>query len=408
MNIAMVNVVSGNGGTGRICTDLAELLWAQGDTCTVFYGRDAVPERYKACSVRVGNGTDVGLHAGIARLTDSAGCHSKAATRRMVRRMDALRPDVIHLHNLHGYYLDYGILFDYLKRAGVPVIWTLHDCWPFTGHCAHYDYRGCGQWQTGCLKCPAKKDYPASLFLDRSKTNYGLKKSAFTGVPDLTAVAVSDWMKGQAERSFLNEYKIVRIYNGVNRTVFRPTPSDIRKRLGIEGKRVLLGLAAPWTERKGKDFFLKLAGELRKDEVIVMAGLEKAAISRLPPGILGLGRITDARELARLYSAADIVLNPSWEESFGLVTAEALCCGTPVIVQDTTASPEMVDETCGRVIPRGDHGALRGAIDDIFRQGIRTEDCLRRADRFDRAVNGQQYLDLYRECAGHKKNRPTP
>ena len=408
MNVAMVNVVSGNGGTGRICTDLAELLWAQGDTCTVFYGRGAVPERYSACSERVGNGMDVRLHAGIARLTDSAGRHSKAATRGMIRRMDALRPDVIHLHNLHGYYLDYGILFDYLKRAKVPVIWTLHDCWPFTGHCAHYDYRGCGRWLTGCFDCPAKKDYPSSLLLDRSRGNYRRKKNAFTGVPDLTAVAVSDWMREQAERSFLRGYRIVRIYNGVNREVFRPTPSDIRKRLGIEGKRLLLGLAAPWTERKGMDFFLGLAGKLREDEVIVMAGLEKEAISRLPRGILGLERIEDAQELARLYSAADIVLNPSWEESFGLVTAEALCCGTPVIVQNTTASAEMVDETCGRVIPRGDREALRGAVDEIIRQGIRAEDCLRRADRFDRKVNGQQYLDLYRECAERKKNRPAP
>ena len=403
MHIVMINVVSGTGGTGRICTDLADLLHASGHRCTVFYGRETVPDRYADLSVRVGGPLGVKTHALLARMTDSAGWHSKTATRHMIRQIEALRPDVIHLHNLHGYYLDCETLFEYLKGAGIPVVWTLHDCWPFTGHCAHYDYRGCTRWQTGCEDCPAKRDYPASLFLDRSKAHYVKKKALFTGVEPLTLAAVSDWMKDQAARSFLKDYPITRIYNGVDRRFFHPDPGDERQVLGIGQRKMFLGLAAPWTKRKGFDFFIRLAGQLREDEVIVMAGLGKDQIARMPKGIIGLERILDPARLARLYSAADVVLNPSFEESFGMVTAEALACGTPVIVQNTTASPEMVDETCGRVLQRGDLEGLRGTVDDLLRQAIPQEACLKRAERFDRERNGQRYLDLYRQCAARKK-----
>lgn len=393
MKVLFINTVCGRSSTGRILYDIDCLLRQNGDESLTLFGRYDAPENMNALRTETDFGNKLhGLHA---RLFDRQGFASKKATKKMIAAIKAYQPDIIHLHNLHGYYLHLPMLFDYLAKANIPVVWTLHDCWPYTGHCVHYDAIGCGKWKTQCHHCPQKMMYPQSLLLDSSKRNYKEKKALFSAVNNLTVVTVSDWLKGEAEKSFLGKYPIKRIYNGIDRTVFKPTDSRIREKLGVGDKRMILGVSDGWSERKGLSYFLRLANELQPDEVIVMLGFKKEEIDRLPPGIIGLERTNSVQELAQLYSAADVLINPSFEETFGLITAEALACGTPAIVFNATACPELVDETCGRVVPKGDYDALKQAIADIRSAALTQDACVKRSALFDKATNYQQYIKLY-------------
>lgn len=394
MKVLFINTVYARSSTGRIVCDLCSVLRDQGDQCEVIYGRYPVPEQ--AGIHAVGSRAEQALHGVKSRLLDRTGFGSAHATRRMVEIIRQAKPDLIHLHNLHGYYLNIDILFTYLAVAGIPVVWTIHDCWPFTGHCVYYDYAGCNRWRQGCGSCPNLRAYPSSIGLDSSEKNYRDKRRLFTGVKNMTLVAVSDWLKGQIEASFLGGYEVKRIYNGVDRRIFRPVESQIRSKLGIGERFLILGVSDAWSERKGFRFFTQLAQRLREDEVIVMVGFRRQEeIDRLPRGIIGLMRTDSVEQLVELYTAADVVLNPSYEETFGLVTAEALCCGTPVIVQNATASPELVDESCGRVIAKGSFEGLYKALQELREQRIGADSCLRRSELFDRDRNYRQYLELY-------------
>ena len=393
MKVLFINTVCGRSSTGRILYDIDCLLRENGDESLTLYGRYDAPENMNALRTE----TDLGnkLHGLHARLFDRQGFASKKATKKMIAAIKKYQPDIIHLHNLHGYYLNLPMLFTYLAKTDIPVVWTLHDCWPYTGHCVHYDAVGCEKWKTQCHHCPQKGVYPQSLFLDSSKRNHKEKNALFTAVKNLTVVTVSDWLKGEAEKSFLGKYPVKRIYNGIDRTVFKPTDSRIREKLGVGDKYIILGVSDGWSKRKGLSYFLQLAKELKPDEVIVMVGFKKEEIEQLPPGIIGLERTDSVQELVELYSAADVLINPSFEETFGLVTAEALACGTPAIVFNATACPELVDETCGRVVPKGDYDALKQAIADIRAAELTQNACVKRAALFDKQTNYRQYVNLY-------------
>lgn len=395
MKILLINTVCGVGSTGRICTDIADLLLAQGHECRIAYGRGNVPEKYRPIARQIGSTLQIKAHAGLARLTDSAGFHSRRATKELIEWIDHWKPDLIHLHNLHGYYVNVECLFQYVKAKDIPVVWTFHDCWPYTGHCVYSDYIGCDRWQTGCYSCPKKHEYPVSMLLDRSKQNYQRKKAAFTGVKRLAIVTVSDWLKAEVKQSFMKDYKVVRIYNGIDQSVFRPSHSDIKKELGIDGKRMLLGVSDRWSERKGLSFFYRYAEEKKPDEALVMVGFNKDELPKVPQGIIALPRTDLVQQLVNLYSAADIVLNPSVEETFGLVTAEALSCGTPVIVQNATACPELVDESCGRIIEKNNYEQFKEAIINLENNLPDAQACLTRATLFDKQTNYMKYIHLY-------------
>ena len=388
MKILMINVSCGTGSTGRICTDLADALEKKGHTVKIGYGRDAVPQKYQKYAIRIGNDLDVNTHALKARLFDRIGFGSKRATEKFIEWVKEYDPDVIHLHNIHGYYINIEVLFNYLKTCGKKIIWTLHDCWPFTGHCAFFDYVGCTKWKTGCDHCSQKTEYPARVGIDRAKRNYGVKKELFSGVHNLTIVTPSEWLAELLKESFLAEYPVKVIHNGVDTSTFLPTKSNIKDRFGIgEDIKVVLGVASVWDRRKGLEDFLKLSKLLDEKYKIVLIGLNKKQIEKLPNNILGIERTENIQELVAWYSAADVFVNPTYEDNYPTTNLEAIACGTPVITYDTGGSGESA-ELYGSIIRKQDVDSIVKALEDS--QTIIRKDC-----NIDYRFALEQYLYLY-------------
>lgn len=342
MRYLFINTVAGCGSTGRIVAEKCRELMAQGSECMIAYGRDAV----NCDDIRlfaIGNAFGVRIHGLQSRLFDSAGFASAQATRALIAAIGEYDPDVIWLHNLHGYYLHVEVLFDYLRDCGKKIIWTLHDCWAFTGHCPYFDYVGCDRWKTGCHDCPQKKLYPASLFLDGSRRNYFRKKAVFTGIPNLTLQVPSKWLKDRVAQSFLGDYPVEVVPNRVDTEVFHSNPGDFRSKYGLSDKKIVLGVANVWEPRKGLDDFLKLAELLDATWKVVLIGLTPQQITAMPRSILALPRTSSVQELVQAYSEADVYVCTSREETFGMTVLEAACCGTPVIVLKNTACEEAVE-----------------------------------------------------------------
>lgn len=394
MRVLQINSVCGYGSTGKVATDIHYSLLQEGHESIIAYGRGVANNCDHA--FRVGKNLDNYIHFMITRVFDGHGFGSKKATLNFVKAIDLINPDVVHLHNIHGYYINIKILFDYLKTLGKPVVWTLHDCWAFTGHCAHFDYAGCEKWKTECYDCPEKMSYPTSLIFDNSRKNYLFKKETFTGINDLTLVAPSDWLAGLVKQSFLNRYPVRVINNGIDLEIFKPTSSDIREKYDLENKFVILGVANRWSYRKGFSYFIQLSERIKQDEVIVMAGLSKKQKKAMPKGIIGIARTGNMNELAELYTTADVFVNPTLEEVMGLTNVEALACGTPVITFVSGGSIECIDEKTG-------YAAKKESVDDLL-EGIRklkernnfAEECRSRAIKlYNRKDRFMEYVDLY-------------
>lgn len=350
VKVLFVNTVFGKGSTGRIIKELGGAVERKGGKYRVAFGRGSMddPHGYK-----IGNELDRHMHAFLSRLTDRSGFYSKRATRKLIKYIEAYNPDIIHLHNLHGYYINLPLLFAYLKQSFKGrIVWTLHDCWAFTGHCSHFTKNGCCKWETECYQCPQRNDYPKSWLVDSSTRNYRDKKSLFCGLENLVIVTVSEWLKRMAEKSFLGGYPIIRIYNGIDTSVFRPMESDVRIRLGLVNKKIILSVADGFDERKGLDRILETAAVAPNDWVFLIVGIDKAKIKSFPERVIGLERVDNPQELIKIYSAANVFFNPSLEETFGLVTLEAMACGTSAVVMNSTACPELiVSDSCGTVLP---------------------------------------------------------
>ncbi|RGN31897.1 glycosyltransferase [Bacteroides caccae] len=346
--IFQINVVANSGSTGRIVEGISEIAMKCRDAvCYTAYGRWA----NTSCThlYRVGNKSSIYYHYVISRIFDKHGLASLRATKCLISKIKEVNPDLIHLHNIHGYYLNYPFLFQFLASANIPVVWTLHDCWAYTGHCVHYTDINCNKWITGCYDCPNLIDYPAAFF-DHSRNNYMLKKRAFTSVNNLTIVTVSQWLANEVSRSFLSKYPIKVIHNGVDLDRFYPTKTNIKQKYNIGDKFIILGVATVWDKRKGLSDFLQLAKSLSSNEQIILVGLNKRQIARMPSNIIGLEKMENIHELVELYSGADLFVNFSVEETFGLTTAESMACGTPVLVYNSTACPEIVTEDTGFII----------------------------------------------------------
>lgn len=352
MKYLFINVLAGSGSTGRIAAEQCRELQRQGHQCVLAYGRGkAMCPDVK--TYPIGDPWSVRLHGLQSRLLDDTGAGSRAATLEFLKWIKEFDPDVIWLHNLHGYYIHVGELFAYLRSCGKELHWTLHDCWAFTGHCTHYSYSGCERWKTGCHDCPEKHAYPKSVLRDNSAGNYEWKKRLFTGIENLSLRVPSNWLKSQVEESFLREYPVEVVYNTVDREIFKPTSSDLRRKYALEEKKLILGVANIWNDRKGLKDFLALDQLLSADYQIVLIGLSEKQIKALPKGILGLPRTDSTQQLAQWYSAADIYVNSSYEESFGMTTLEACCCGTKTLVYEGTACSEVAQMLGGTVVPRG-------------------------------------------------------
>ena len=352
MKYLFINSVAGFGSTGRIAAEKCRELMAEGHSCVLAFGREKA-NCEDIQTVQIGAPMDYKIHALRCRLLDDHGFGSKAATKRFLTWVRQYDPDVIWLHNIHGYYIHIGLLFDYLRTCGKKIIWTLHDCWAFTGHCAYFDFVGCQKWKTGCHNCPQKGSYPASKGLDGSQSNYQKKKALFTSIPNLHLTVPSYWLEKRVKQSFLQDYPVEVVYNTINRDIFKPTPGNFRKNHGLEDKIILLGVASVWDERKGLKDFLALSELLDDRYKIVLIGLRPDQIATLPDKILGLPRTNSMEELVQAYTEADVFLNPSVEETFGMTAMEARCCGTEAIVYEDTACEEIVNQFGGIAVPKG-------------------------------------------------------
>lgn len=320
-------------------------------------------------------------------------------TKRFCKFLKKENVKVLHLHNLHGSYINLPVLFNYIKKNNVKVIWTLHDCWAFTGHCPHFTVERCEKWKTGCYNCPKYKEYPHSFF-DDSKKMYKLKKKWFTGVKDLTIVTPSNWLAGLVKQSFLKDYPVKVIHNGIDLSVFKPTNGDFKQKYGIpEEKFVLLGVAFGWGMRKGLDVFIELQKRLEKEKYqIVLVGTDDETDKQLPPEIISVHRTQNQTELARIYTAADLFVNPTREEVLGLVNIEANACGTPVITFKTGGSPECISEKSGAMVDCDNIDLLEKEIRRICEtMPFKKEDCIEQAKRFDMNQRFEEYIELYKD-----------
>lgn len=353
-----------------------------------------------AC-IKIGNGVSFWLHVFLNTVLDRQGYGSYFVTKKIVKRLRAEKPDIIHLHNLHGYYINLPVLFEYLsKDFKGKVFWTFHDCWPFTGHCAHFSAIGCGKWKKGCYKCPNKMVYPVSLFLDASKKNYEDKKKMFCGLENLTIITPSEWMAEQINQSFFRQYPVKVINNGIDlKTFFYRKNGDVLfdKYNIAKGKKIISGVASIWSKYKGMGDFLSLAKILPADYQIVLAGLSRRQRKDLPANITGILRMDNRDELAMLYSVSDIFINPSLEESFSLVTVEAIACGTPVIVLDTSAVKELVCDDNGIVLAEHKAEDYLKAIMELERKKLPKEVVMGTARKYDAEVFVERVVRLYEQ-----------
>lgn len=398
-SLLQINTIIHSSGTGRIVEDIGKLAISNGWKSTIAYG---LKSRQSASQlIRIGNNWNIYWHGIETRLFDNHCFSSRIATRKLISRLDASKPKVIHLHNLHGYYLNVELLFNYLATINIPIVWTLHDCWAFTGHCCHFTYAQCDRWKKGCYSCPQKRSYPMSLLADRSKKNYEHKKKLFTSVKNLTIITVSEWLKELVQESFLSKYPIEVINNGIDLNGFKQTESSyILAKYGLEGKQIIMGCASGWGNRKGYKDFIRLSSLIDKSQHIVLVGLSKKQIKDLPSGILGIERTENINELAALYSIADVFLSLSLEETFGLVTVEAMSCGTPVVVYNTTASPELVSDECGRIVKVGDIKGIKNAIRELtsLDKMILSKACRKRVENFyNKEDQFKRYVDKYEQ-----------
>lgn len=398
MKIFELNTFCGTGSTGRIALDIAQFASAQGAEAMIGFGAGDISPEAETYALRIGSPVSRKWHGALRKLLDAEGYGSVLATKRLIDFLTVYRPDVIHLHNLHGCYLNHSLLFRYLKRAGVPVLWTLHDCWPFTGHCAYFDYVGCEKWRTRCHHCPQQAAYPACIGLDGSRRNFQHRRKLFNEIPNLTLVTPCRWLKDTVAASFLHEISCRVVYNGVNRDVFKPTPSDKRQTFSIQQRYLVLAVASEWEERKGLRYLLEAAERLGSEYRVAVLGLTEEQRLALPAPVLGLPKTTSVTELAAWYCAADCLANPTMEDNMPMVNLEALACGTPVVVFATGGCPEAVDDSCGAVVPKGDAMALADAIQKIAPQKTALQTaCLQRAKAFDSQRSTAAYWSLYQE-----------
>ena len=403
MKVLQVNSVCGIRSTGRICTDIAELLEQQGHTCKIAYGRETVPEKYQKYAVKIGTDLGVRGHALKSRFFDCAGFSSARATRKLIKQIKEYNPDIIHLHNLHGYYIHVGILFRFLREYNKPVIWSFYDCWPFTGHCAHFDYNGCEQWKTGCEKCAYKQEYPKSLF-SKAQRNYQKKKELFIGLSNLQLIVPSRWMQTIVMQSYMKDYSIRVLPNGIDLDVFVSVVGDFREKYGLTDKFIVLGVSSFWNEMKGVEFFNRLAKDLDKEQCqVVLVG--KAEEGVLCDEILHIPATNNIQELCELYTAADVFVNPTLQETQGLTTVESFACGTPAIVFNAGGAAECVDDSCGLIVERGEYQNLLDSVLRVHKREVSfdKQDCIRVAQKYDTRQLYKSFIQLYEEIAGEEK-----
>ena len=344
MKIVQINIFP-NLSTGNIMNNIHKKLLEEGIDSYIVWGRGRKSNNKR--EIFLNDKIGVYYHVLYTRFTDKTGFASKRATKKLLKKLDEIKPDIIHLHNIHGYYINIEMLFNYIKENNIKVVWTLHDCWAFTGHCAYFDKAHCEKWKTECDKCKFSHEYPKS-YINNAKWNYNKKKEMFTGL-NMTIVTPSKWLGNLVKQSFLKDYEVKIINNGIDTKIFNKKNSTFKTKHNIEDKKMILGVASTWSERKGYEDFIKLSKVIDDNTVIVMIGLNKKQLKNLPKNIIGFGRTKTIEELVDAYNAADIYYNPTYEDNYPTTNIEALACGTPVITYNTGGSPECIEHENGIV-----------------------------------------------------------
>lgn len=395
MKVFAINAVP-YGSTGKIMFSLSEMLLNKGDESLCAVGFSWHKSNRDECRI-VGNICTKTFHMYMSKFFGNHGCYSGHVTKRLIKEIKAFSPDVVHLHNIHGWYLNIPKLFEYLKESNVPVVWTLHDCWAFTGGCAHFTFCRCNKWLDGCGYCNNLNEYPISSKKDKTRNMWRLKKECFSNLSNLTIVTPSKWLAELVNQSYLKEYSVRVINNGINLEVFQPRSSAFRANYGISKEQhLVLGVAMGWNERKGLDVFVDLAQRLPENYKIVLVGTDDKTDNQLPDNIISIHRTQNQYELAEIYSAADVFVNPTREENYPTVNMESIACGTPVLTFRTGGSPEIPDETCGSVVDCDDVDAIEKEIVRICGEKPYTvEMCTEKAKCFDQNERFKEYLNLY-------------
>lgn len=393
MKVAFINSVAGFGSTGRLVSTLSMMDEVDGK---VYYGRKK--DSSNAISMRftgdIGNVT----HAIGTYFFDDHGFHNAMETKRMLKDLDEFNPDIVHLHNLHGYYVHVGVLFDYLKRKNKKVIWTLHDCWSFTGHCAHYDGIGCDKWKSKCYDCPITNEYPFSWNKHNVTKNYERKKEAFTSIKDnLTIVTPSYWLEEQVKQSFLKECNVMTIHNGINLNDFKYTESSFRKKYHLEDSFIVLAVASVWDTTKGIEDLKELANSLPENIKLVVVGGTLSSNTTSIENALCIPRTNTVKELCEIYSASDAFINLTKQDTFPTVNIEALACGLPVITYKTGGSPEILTEKTGIVVEKNNIEKMKEVLIELAKNNsFKKEDCIEVASHYSLDNMYEAYLKLYR------------
>ena len=390
MKTVQINATCGVGSTGKICVGISCVLTERNIENYILYSSKS--NGYDL-GIRCSDDRYVNFQAIKSRIFGNYGFNSKKATRRIIRELERIGLDIVHLHNIHGHDCDLELLFNYFRNKKIKLIWTFHDCWAFTGYCTYFDAVKCNKWKTSCGKCTKTREY--SLILDRSDKLFERKKQLFRGL-DLTIVTPSQWLADIAGQSFLKDYPIHVINNGIDLNIFKPSESDFRKKHGLENKKIVLGVSFGWDERKGLDVFIELSKRLPDTYKIVLVGIDGKVLALLPQNILSIRRTQNQSELAEIYTAADVFVIPTREENYPTVNMEALACGTPVLTFRTGGSPEMIDETCGSVVDCDDIDTMEKEIIRICTDKPYSEEsCVRKSKEFDQNQRFKEYVNLY-------------
>lgn len=392
MKILQINATCDRGGTGKIVLAISELLNQKDIENYILYSLGK--SNYKN-GIRYTSRLSIKRSAFCSRITGNYGFENRLATKKLLSHIKAIQPDILHIHNIHSHDCDLKMLFTYIRENNIKVYWTFHDCWAFTGYCPYFDMVGCDKWKTECQECPQRRQY--SWFLDRSQTNFRKKQNLLAGI-DATIITPSAWLCDLVKESCFRDYPVRVIRNGIDLTVFRPRESDFREKYHCQGKKILLGVCFVWEQRKGLDVFLELAKRLDQSYQIVLVGTNVKIDRQLPENIISIHKTNNQSELAEIYTAADLFVNPTREENYPTVNMEALACGTPVLTFQTGGSGEIIDESCGSSVPKGD-------IDGLHREIIRIcenkpysqQACLAKAKEFDEKERFLEYLALYAE-----------
>lgn len=396
MKILQINAVYKNGGsTGRITYELKKIIEKSGNEAFVAFGFEYLKTN-DINTYKIENILELKYSILKTRLFGMHGFYNISSTKKMLKWISKINPDIIHLHNLHCHYMNLPLLFDYIKKNNIPVVWTLHDCWAFTGWCAHFDYINCEKWKTQCYHCKLKHSYPFTWFFDRSYTLYKKKKEIVNGVSNMIIITPSLWLANKVKDSFLNRYPIKVINNGIDLDIFKPSPSDFKEKYNLKNEKIVLAVANGFTKNKGIDFILRLPDLLPENYVVVIVGLQGRKIKKFRG--ISIDRIDNVYDLAKIYSAADVFINPTLEDTFPTTNIEAIACGTPVITYKTGGSPESINQEVGVVVEKGNEEEFVKAIKNIEKNIKISANCRMRAlEYYDKNQKYEEYIEIYKK-----------